>query len=144
VKDRAASCDRHSPLCLVFALALVGLFSLGACSEQGVLTPKLDYELTQQAYRPELVSSLTLQVQDDSLHFAIIFQGGGGENEKARLEVVDGVLRLVLINADHKSEKMQVNYYLEGSVSGLGPGEYRLQIVDSSDRLIAEDTFTIR
>ena len=86
---------------------------------------------------------LSIEVQDSEVSFSTVFQGGGGDNESARLRVEDATLLVELVNADHKAEKMLVLYHLSGTISGLDPDEYLFQIEDSTGRLVAEGKFNI-
>lgn len=127
----------------LFCVCLTVLLFLVACSDK--TTPsQFNYKLTQQAFQSELISPLTLQVQKNNIEFAIIFKGGGGSYDKARLERSKDTARVILFDADGKAQKMFVIYQLSGSISGFEPGKYTFQIENADGKLIAEDVFTIQ
>ena len=86
---------------------------------------------------------LSIHVVDNSIEFALAFQGGGGDNEAARLEKDGQALRVVLSNIDRVSQKILVLYCLSGTISDLESGSYTLQIEDSTGRLVAEGSFDV-
>jgi hypothetical protein len=130
---------------LYFLLLTCGfLLSVVACSKSPAHAPQLTYKLTQHAYQSELISPLTLQVEDRSVQLMISFKGGGGSYDAARLERSGDGIRIILFDTDGKLQNMWVIYQLSGMISDLEPGGYKLQINDSNRTVIAEDVFTIR
>jgi len=114
-----------------------------SCALKSTSRVHFTYELRQEHFEREKLTPLSIEVQDAEVGFSIVFQGGGGENEAARLRTEDGTLQVVLINTDDKAEKMLVLYHLSGTVSGLDMGDYLFQIKDSTGRLVAEGKFNI-
>jgi hypothetical protein len=125
-------------------LLLMFLTSLVGCSNKKSIIQQFKYELQQQTYQADLISPLHLQVQGNSLEFAIIFKDGGGSLDEARLERSGTLLRIILFDTDGKLQDMWVVYIFSGSVLELTPGNYTIQIEDSEGNLIAKEMFVIQ
>jgi len=126
-----------------WVLLLLAVLLFSSCAMESTRRPHLMYELQQEHFERDGLTPLSLEVQNEEVNFSIVFQGGGGENEAARLRIGDRTLQVVLINTDNKAEKMLVLYRFSGTISGLGSGEYLFQIKDSAGRLVAEEKFNI-
>ncbi|MBN1876659.1 MAG: hypothetical protein JXA33_20705 [Anaerolineae bacterium] len=125
-------------LCLYSTMVLLAVL-LNACTKQ----TNFEYSLSTENIRTGSTVPLSIQVTDNSIEFALAFQGGGGENEAARLERNGQTLKVVLLNKDRMSQKILVLYRLSGTISNLESGSYALQIEDSTGRLITEESFDI-
>ncbi len=132
--------EYRSIILLLFIIAAP--FSSVSCISRSAV-PEFDYNLIQQAFKQEDISPLILQKRANSITFTVAFKGGGKDYDKARLESYGNTERIVLYNTSGALENMWVIFRMTGSIFGLEPGHYNLQIKDSNDTLIAENTFTL-
>lgn len=126
-----------------FLIGIFCIFVLAVLLNSCTLQTDFEYSLSTENIRAGSSIPLSIQVVDNSIEFTVTFQGGGGDNEAARLEKDGQVLRIALLNIDRVSQKILVLYRLSGTISDLESGSYTFQIEDSTGRLIAEDTFNI-
>jgi len=107
-------------------------------------TPKLEYTLETDSINPASPEISELTAQNSCVNIRFEFQGGGGDNDTAKLIRENNHLTIKLINSDHLSLGMVLLYRFTGKVCGLKPDEYRLSIEDSNKRVILDEPFTIQ
>ena len=122
-----------------YTLITVSIVLLGACASRTTF----EYTLQAESEHTGLATPLSIRIADDSIEFSVVFQGGGGENDSARLSRNDKTLKVILLNVDHISEKMLVLYRLSGTIRNLESGSYTLQVQDSTGRVVAEQPFDV-
>jgi hypothetical protein len=129
---------KRGMFCL-YSIAILITVLLNACTSQ----TNFEYRLRTENISAGSSTPLSIQVVDNNIEFALAFQGGGGENEAARLEQTEHVLEIVLLNTDRVSQKILVLYHLSGRINNLESGRYTLQIEDSTGRSIATKSFEV-
>jgi hypothetical protein len=112
---------------------------LGAC----IRDQRFTYHLQTETLTVGAPSPLSIQVGEAGITFEVTFQGGAGENETARLEEEGSTLRVLLLNRDSRAQEMLVLYHLTGSIRDLEAGSYTLEVQDSTDRVVAHQTFRV-
>jgi hypothetical protein len=125
----------------VFNLAvrlMVMAFLVWGCSASA-RSPSFTYRLETGPRSDDAAMPQKVEIGDGALSFVFVFDGGGGSYDKAELQSGDHTLRVALSDIDGKLENMLVRYSLEGTISGIQPGNYRFTVEGKGDVLFARE-----
>lgn len=138
---------------LITICAILAILIAGAAYLYFTSAPKFTYKLTASAVQDRQEQPLNIKKDGSKIDYSLLFISGLGDNHAAKLN--DSLefsnqfpfvsfsknLEIRLINTDNQSQNMQVMYELNGSISNLKPGNYKLRVIDANNRLVDEKTF---